>query len=135
MEAQQLNELTYKIIGCAYRVHSALGPGLLESAYQACLEYELLANGLSVRKEYPIPVIYGAVKLDAGYRVDLIVNDEVILELKSTEGISPIHKAQMITYIKLSKKKIGLLLNFNVTDMQKGIQRIVLKEHLHEFND
>lgn len=133
MEAHELNDLTYRIIGCAYRVHAALGPGLLESAYQACLEYELLANGLVVRKEYPIPVFYGTVKLDAGYRIDIIVNDEVILELKSIDGINPIHKAQMITYLKLSKKKIGLLLNFNVVDMKKGVQRIVLKEHLHEF--
>lgn len=133
MEALELNDLTYRIIGCAYRVHAVLGPGLLESAYQACLEYELLVNGLAVRKEYPIPVMYEKVKLDAGYRVDLIVSDEVILELKAIDAINPIHKAQMITYLKLSNKRVGLLLNFNVVDMKKGVQRVVLKEYLHEF--
>lgn len=134
MDANQLNELTYQIIGCAYRVHTALGPGLLESAYQACLEYELLSNGLGVRKEYPIPVLYGTVKIDAGYRVDLLVQDEVILELKAIDALNAVHKAQMITYLRLSKKKMGLLLNFNVVDMKKGVQRVVLKEYLSEFN-
>lgn len=134
MDANQLNELTYQIIGCAYRVHTALGPGLLESAYQACLEYELLSNGLAVRKEYPIPVLYGTVKIDAGYRVDLLVQDEVILELKAIDALNAVHKAQMITSLRLSKKKMGLLLNFNVVDMKKGVQRVVLKEYLSEFN-
>ena len=122
----ELNDLTYKIIGCVYKVHSELGPGLLESTYEVCLEYELLKEGLSVERQKALPVIYDEVKLDAGYRIDLLVNNQVILELKSVDEIAPIHQAQVMTYLKLSGLKLGLLLNFNVKDMKKGIKRIIM---------
>jgi GxxExxY protein len=121
-----LNDLTYKIIGCVYRVHTTLGPGLLESTYEVCLEQELLQAGLSVERQKALPVVYGEIRLDAGYRIDLLVNGQVILELKSVDEIAPIHKAQLMTYLKLSGLKLGLLLNFNVMDMKKGITRIIM---------
>lgn len=123
---EQLNNLTYKIIGCAYRVHTELGPGLLESTYEVCLEYEMIKAGLFVERQKELPVVYDAVKLDAGYRIDLLVNGQIILELKSVDEIAPIHKAQLMTYLKLSGFKLGLLLNFNVQDMKKGISRIIM---------
>jgi len=122
----ELNDISYKIIGCAYKVHSELGPGLLESTYEVCLEYELLKVGLKVERQKSLPVIYDDIKLDAGYRIDLLVENLIILELKAVEDIHPIHKAQLMTYLKLSGKKLGLLLNFNVTDMKKGITRIIM---------
>ena len=130
----KLNELSYKIIGCVYKVHSALGPGLLESTYQTCLEFELINEGLKVEREKPLPVVYKEVKLEAGYRIDLLVDDELIVEIKSVDAIVPIHEAQVMTYLKLSNKKLGLLLNFNVTDMKKGINRIILKEYINELS-
>ncbi len=129
-----LNELSYKIIGCAFKVHSTLGPGLLESTYQTCLEYELLSEGLKVEREKVLPVIYREIKLEAGYRIDLLVEDELIIELKSVDAIAPIHEAQVMTYLKLAGKKLGLLLNFNVVDMKKGINRIALKEYINELS-
>ena len=122
----ELNDLTYKIIGCVYKVHSELGPGLLESTYEVCLEHELLKAGLIVERQKALPVIYDAIKLDAGYRIDLLVNNQVILELKAVDVIAPIHSAQVMTYLKLSGLKLGLLLNFNVQDMKKGIKRIIM---------
>ena len=122
----ELNDLTYKIIGCVYKVHSELGPGLLESTYEVCLEYELLKAGLMVERQKALPVVYDEVRLDAGYRIDLLINNEVILELKSVDGIAPIHQAQVMTYLKLSGLKLGLLLNFNVKDMKNGIKRIIM---------
>ncbi|MDN3687510.1 GxxExxY protein [Cyclobacterium jeungdonense] len=122
----ELNDLTYQIIGCVYKVHSELGPGLLESTYEICLEYELLQVGLTVERQKPLPVHYDGIKLDAGYRIDLLVNDLVLLELKSVEELAPIHKSQVMTYLKLSGLKLGLLLNFNVQDMKKGIIRIIM---------
>jgi len=122
----ELNDLTYEIIGCVYKVHSELGPGLLESTYEICLEYELLKGGLTVERQKPLPVNYDGIKLDAGYRIDLLVNDLVLLELKSVEELAPIHKSQVMTYLKLSGLKLGLLLNFNVQDMKKGIVRIIM---------
>ena len=122
----ELNELTYQIIGCVYKVHSELGPGLLESTYEVCLEHELLKADLQVERQKALPVIYGDVKLDAGYRIDLLVNNQVILELKAVDEIAPIHHAQLMTYLKLSGLKLGLLLNFNVNDMKKGIKRIIM---------
>ena len=122
----ELNDLTYKIIGCVYKVHSELGPGLLESTYEVCLEYELSKEGLSVERQKALPVIYDEVKLDAGYRIDLLVNNQVILELKSVDEIAPIHQAQVMTYLKLSGLKLGLLLNFNVKQMKQGIKRIIM---------
>jgi GxxExxY protein len=122
----ELNDLTYKIIGCVYKVHSELGPGLLESTYEVCLEHELLKAELQVERQKALPVIYDDVKLDAGYRIDLLVNNQVILELKAADEIVPIHTAQLMTYLKLSGLKLGLLLNFNVQDMKKGIKRIIM---------
>ena len=122
----RLNDLSYKIIGCAYKVHTELGPGMLESTYEVCLEYELLKAGLKVERQKALPVIYDEIKLEAGYRIDLLVENQIILELKAVDEIAPIHKAQLMTYLKLSGLKLGLLLNFNVQDMKKGIQRIIM---------
>lgn len=122
----ELNSLSYKIIGCVYKVHSELGPGLLESTYEVCLEYELLKGGLIVERQKTLPVIYNSITLDAGYRIDLLVNDQIILEIKSVEALAPIHTAQLMTYLKLSDVKLGLLLNFNVKDMKTGIKRIIM---------
>jgi GxxExxY protein len=123
---EYLNDLSYKIIGCVYRVHSILGPGLLESTYEACLEYELLDSGLSVERQVPLPVVYKGIRLEAGYRIDLLVKNLIILEIKSVDAIAPIHKAQVMTYLKLSEYKLGLLLNFNIVDMKQGITRIIM---------
>lgn len=124
MEA--LNQITYEIIGAAYKVHAELGPGLLESTYEVCLEYELMKRELKVVRQKSLPVIYDGIKLDAGYRIDLLVEDCIIVELKAVAAIEPIHKAQLMTYLKLSEHKLGLLMNFNVTDMKKGIKRIIM---------
>ena len=121
-----LNELTYKIIGCAYKVHSQLGPGLLESTYEVCLEYELRKNGLEVGRQIALPVVYDEVKLDAGYRIDLIVNNTVIIEIKSVDCLAPVHTAQVLTYLKLANKRLGLLINFNEADLKTGIKRFIL---------
>jgi len=123
---ETLNQISYDIIGSSFKVHSALGPGLLESTYEVCLEYELLKIGYKVERQKPLPVTYDGVLLDAGYRIDLLVEDSVIVELKSVNELIPIYKAQLMTYLKLAELKLGLLLNFNVTDMQKGITRIVM---------
>lgn len=121
-----LNKISYDIIGYAYKVHSKLGPGLLESTYQICLEYELKKIGYFVEVEKALPVVYDDVKLDAGYRIDLMVNGRVIVELKSVEAINDIHIAQILTYMKLSDVKLGLLINFNVKDLKQGIKRLIL---------
>ena len=123
---KELNDLTYTIIGCAYKVHTTLGPGLLESTYEICLVHELRKAKLKAVSQFPLPITYDTIKLDAGYRVDLLVEDSIILELKAVEKITPTHKAQLMTYLKLSKLKLGLLLNFNVTDMKHGINRIIM---------
>jgi GxxExxY protein len=123
---EELNAISYKIIGCVYSVHAALGPGLLESTYEVCLEYELRNQGIEVARQVALPVIYKGVQLEAGYRIDLLVEGKVILELKAVESMAPIHHAQLMTYLKLSGMKLGLLLNFNVVDMKKGIKRIVM---------
>ena len=122
----EINDLSYKIIGCVYKVHSELGPGLLESTYEICLEYELLKAGLMVERQKALPVIYDEIKLNAGYRIDLLVNQQVVLELKAVDELAPIHQAQVMTYLKLSGLKLGFLLNFNVKDMKKGIKRIIM---------
>jgi len=121
------NELSHEIIGCGIKVHSALGPGLLESAYEECLYYELVKSGFSVEKQKPMPLVYEAVKLDCGYRVDLLVQGKVVIEVKSVEAINDVHVAQVLTYLKLSGCKLGLLINFNVSQLKKGIRRIVNK--------
>ncbi len=120
----ELNEITEKIIGCAIKVHKALGPGLLESTYEVCLIHELNKLGLGVRSQVVLPVVYDGIRLDAGYRLDLLVEDEIIVELKSVDSIHPIHEAQMISYLKLSGKKIGLLINFNVKLLTSGVRRL-----------
>ena len=123
---KNINDLTYKIIGCAFKVHSTLGPGLLESTYEHCLAQEFILKGLYFERQVGLPVVYQNSKLDAGYRVDLIVENQVILELKSVDQVAPIHKAQLLTYLKLSGKHIGLLINFNVVDLKEGIVRMIL---------
>ena len=125
-----INELSSKIIGAAIEVHKALGPGLLESAYEECLCHEMGFRGLSFERQKPLPVRYKGKLLDCGYRLDVVVDSAIILELKSCEKIEAIHKAQLLTYLKLSGLNLGLLLNFNVTLMRDGIVRIVneLKE-------
>ncbi|MBI2966592.1 MAG: GxxExxY protein [Bacteroidetes bacterium] len=123
---KELNGITYKIIGCAYKVHRELGPGLLESTYEACHYYEMNESGLFVERQKELPLIYHKIKLDAGYRIDLLVARKIIVEVKSVEDIAPNHKAQILTYMKLSKVKLGLLINFNSINLKKGIQRFVL---------
>ncbi len=120
----ELDEITEKIIGCAIRVHRTLGPGLLESTYEVCLAHELNKLGMSVQSQVALPVVYDGIRLDAGYRIDLLVENEVIVELKAVDSIHPIHEAQVISYLKLSGKKIGLLINFNVTMLKNGIRRL-----------
>lgn len=111
---------------CAYKVHSALGPGLLESAYEECLHYELDKNGLSVIKQKPMPLVYEKKKLDLGYRIDLFVEGKVIIEIKSIDALNPVHFAQLMTYLKLSECRIGFLINFNVQSLKDGIKRIII---------
>ncbi len=118
-------ELTNTIIGCAIEVHRNLGQGLLESAYQECLMYELIKSGLSVKKEIAMPIIYKEVKLNQGYRIDLLVEDKIVLELKSVDKITDMHKAQLLTYLRLGKYELGLLLNFNVPILKNGIKRLI----------
>lgn len=119
-------ELTEQILGCAFKVHSKLGPGLLESAYQACLKYEIEKMGLEVKSEVPIPLIYEEIKLECGYRIDLLVEDQVVIELKTVEQITDVHKPQVLTYLKFSGYRIGLLLNFRTKSLVKGINRFIL---------
>lgn len=119
------NEITEIIIGCAIKVHKALGPGLLESAYEACLYHELLKTSLLIERQKPFPLIYEEVKLECGYRTDLVANKKVVVEIKSVEALNDIHLAQMITYLRLSNCKVGLLINFNVIKLTDGIRRVV----------
>jgi GxxExxY protein len=118
------NDISGKIIGCAIEVHKELGPGLLESAYEECLYYELLSAGLRVEKQKPLPVVYKEVKLEAGYRIDLWVEKSVVVELKSVDALNDVHIAQVLTYLKLSGCKLGLLMNFNVVKLVDGIKRL-----------
>ena len=119
------NELSNIIIGCAIEVHKQLGPGLLESAYQECLYYELINAGLSVQKETPMPIIYKEVKLDHGYRIDLLVENKVVIEIKTVEVLNDVHTAQVLTYLKLGNYKLGIILNFYVSVLKNGIKRII----------
>jgi GxxExxY protein len=114
------------ILDCSFTVHSALGPGLLESAYEECLYFELLQIGLVVCKQKPLPLIYRNVKLDAGYRVDLLVDNSIIVEIKSVDAFNEVHLAQILTYMKLAGCKLGLLVNFNVRHLKDGIKRVIL---------
>jgi len=114
------------VLDCSFKVHSALEPGLLESAYNECLFYDLLEAGLKVEKQKPLPLIYKHVHLDAGYRIDLLVENRIVVEIKSIESLADIHLAQILTYLKLSECKLGLLVNFNVLHLKDGIKRVVL---------
>ena len=119
------NELSNIILGCAIEVHKQLGQGLLESAYRECLNYELVKAGLDVQKEKPLPIIYKEVKLDHGYRIDLLVNNKVVIEIKTVETFTDVHTAQVLTYLKLGNYKLGLLLNFYVKTLKNGIKRVI----------
>lgn len=119
------NEISHKILNAAFKVHTALGPGLLESSYKECLFYELKKSNLFVEKEKALPLVYEEVELDIGYKIDLLVENKVIVELKSVEALNDVHLAQVLTYLKLSETKLGLLLNFNVKSLKHGIKRIV----------
>lgn len=119
------NRIATRIIGLAINVHAALGPGLLESSYKECLFYELVKSGMNVVKEKPMPLIYENVRLDCGYRLDLLVENKVVVETKSVEMLNDIHLAQTLTYLRLGKFKLGLLMNFNVTKLGEGIRRVV----------
>ena len=119
------NQISNKIIGCAIKVHTQLGPGLLESAYQACLHYELQQAGLVVRKEVPMPIVYEDVRLDHGYRIDLLVENRVVVEIKTVEAFTDVHSAQVLTYLRLGNYKLGLLINFHVSLLKQGIKRII----------
>ena len=121
----EMNRITDIIIRAAIAVHRELGPGLLESAYEACLVYELMQHGLSVERQKSVPVTYRGVKIDCGYRIDLLVEDKVVVELKAVERLEPIHEAQLLSYLKLSGYQIGLLINFNVRMLKQGIKRLV----------
>ncbi len=120
------SDLTQGILNCAFSVHNELGPGLLESSYEACLYHELILNGFKVRKQVHLPLVYKEIKLDAGYRIDLLVNEKVIVEIKAVETLIPIHTAQLLTYLKLSDCKVGLLINFNVKLLKDGIRRYIV---------
>lgn len=122
---KELNEVSGAIVDAAIQVHSALGRGLLESAYQTCLMYELRGRGLTVRNQVPLPIVYKTIRLPVGYRIDLIVNETVIVELKTVPELLPVHRAQLLTYLKLSDRRLGLLLNFHVPRMRDGIKRMV----------
>jgi len=115
-----------KVLDCSFKIHSVLGPGLLESAYLECLYYELVQSGLKVEKQKALPLVYEEVKLEAGYRIDLLVEGSVVVEIKSIEALNDIHMAQVLTYLKLSKCRLGLLANFNVLHLKDGIKRVIL---------
>ncbi len=125
-ELYALNSISGAIIDCSLHVHKELGPGLLESVYEVCLTKELIALGLGVKRQVALPVVYKGEKIDIDFKIDLLVEDDVIVELKSVETILPVHEAQLLTYLKLSEKKLGLLINFNVKLLKDGIKRFVL---------
>ena len=119
------NEISGQVVDAAMKVHSSLGPGLLENAYEACLKYELQKRGMQAERQVALPVVYDGVRIELGYRLDLLVENEIIVELKAVERLTRIHEAQLLSYLKLSNKKIGLLLNFNVLRLRDGVKRMV----------
>ena len=123
--ALSAGDLSHEIIKAALKVHSVLGPGLLESAYEACLLYELQRTGFKVAAQVALPIVYEGVRLDIGYRIDLLVEERVLMELKAIEEIATVHKAQLLSYLRLSKKSLGLLINFNVPHLRDGIHRVL----------
>ncbi len=124
-DSERINFLTEKIIGCAIEVHKAIGPGLLESAYEECLCYELAQNGLKFERQIPLPVVYKGVRLDCGYKLDVIVEDTIIIELKAVDRIIAIHEAQLLSYLRMLDLRVGLILNFHSSVLKEGIKRIV----------
>ena len=124
-EKDRLDSITRRIIGAAIEVHRRLGPGLLESAYEACLAFELREMGLRVEQQKPLPVVYKEVNLDCGYRMDLVVEDAIVVEIKAVEKLAPIHDAQLLSYLRLANKSVGLLINFHVRLLKNGVKRIV----------
>lgn len=122
----ETNIITEKIIGCAIEVHKALGPGLLESAYEECLSFEMHKAGLFIERQKAVPVIYKDIKLECGYRIDILVENTIVVELKTVDAFNPVHEAQILTYMKFSNKSTGLLINFNVTLLKNGIKRYKL---------
>src|SRR6266849_3921521 len=129
-ENDRFDEISHRIIGAAIEVHRNLGPGLLESAYQSCLAFELKQLGVKLEEQKPLPVIYKDMRLDCGYRLDLVVEDEIIIEVKAIEKLVPIHEAQLLSYLRLAKKRVGFLMNFHVPVLKNGLKRIV-----NEFPD
>ena len=123
----EINQITEKIIGAAIEVHKALGPGLLESSYLACLNYELTAAGFEVKQQLGLPLVYKEIQLELGYRLDILVENQVVVEIKSIEALTDVHTAQVLTYLKLSKATIGLLINFNVLRLKDGLKRLIAK--------
>jgi len=123
---KEFSELSNVVIGSAIEVHTILGPGLMESAYQQCLAHELKLRGINFAQEFPLPIEYKGIRLDCGYRIDLLIEDEIIVELKSVESLQGIHEAQLLTYMKLSGIKQGFLINFNVTLLKQGLKSFVL---------
>lgn len=119
------NELSKIVVDCMFKVHKGLGPGLLESAYEECLSYELSKTGLVIERQKPLPLLYESVRMEIGYRVDILIENKLIVEIKAVECLNDVHKAQVITYLKLSGCKLGLLVNFNVALIKDGIKRIV----------
>jgi GxxExxY protein len=122
---KNLNEISGQVVDAAMKVHSALGPGLLENAYEACLKYELEERGMQVKQQIGLPLKYEGIQIDLGYRLDLLIENEVIVELKAVDKLMPIHEAQLLSYLKLSGRKLGLLINFNVLHLKNGIKRMV----------
>lgn len=127
----ELDELAGEIVNAAFRVHSQLGPGLLEGVYEVCLAHELKKRGLHVERQLALPVVYDGVRIDAGLRIDLLVNEKIIVEIKAVETLLPVHKAQVLTYLKLRGCELGLLINFNVPLIKDGIKRIILSSSFH----
>ena len=125
MEREQLERIAKQTLDCAFRVHSELGPGLLERAYETCLLLELHEQGLSAVTQKALPIVYRGVKIDAGFRLDLLIEDELIVEIKAVESILPVHSAQLLSYLRMSDKRLGLLINFNVSRLKQGIKRVV----------
>jgi GxxExxY protein len=122
----ETDKIAKQIVDAAYQVHSSLGPGLLENAYEACLAHEISVRGLKIKKQVVVPLVYKDVRMDVGFRLDLLVEDRVIVEIKAVEEMMPVFRAQVITYLKLTKNKLGFLINFNVPILKQGIERIAL---------
>jgi GxxExxY protein len=123
---EHLNRLSGRVVNAAYKVHKTLGPGLLESVYEVCLVHELTKSGIIAERQVPLPVVYDELKLEAGFRVDVFVERQLVVELKAVEGLLPIHRAQVLTYLKLSGRRLGMLINFNVPVLREGIRRVIL---------